>query len=197
MIIEIIKTLEAKRHLLDDRETDILASRLGLDGTAKTLQQLGNLYGLTRERVRQLEQGAYKKIGVGSSKDSKKAGQLIRHELFDKESLEILEAITLKRFKTRRPFTEIAKMLGMDYPSPQFQMAVRMFFKKYKNTPEAEVLSDDAKAMIEYKEKHPLTTQKELGKKFNVYNPEISRKYKRLGLKWKDVRFVEEYTRPT
>ena len=55
-ILEVLSTL-------DDREKDILIKRFGLDnGVQKSLEQVGDLVGLTRERVRQLEIGALNKL---------------------------------------------------------------------------------------------------------------------------------------
>jgi len=45
--------------LLDDREKKILYERI-VDG--KTLQQIGNKFGLTRERIRQIEANALRKM---------------------------------------------------------------------------------------------------------------------------------------
>ena len=48
---------------LDDREKDILIKRFGLDdGVQKSLEQVGELVGLTRERVRQIEISALTKL---------------------------------------------------------------------------------------------------------------------------------------
>ncbi len=48
---------------LDEREKDILIKRFGLDdGVQKSLEQVGELVGLTRERVRQLELLALDKL---------------------------------------------------------------------------------------------------------------------------------------
>jgi len=50
-------------HLLDTKEVDILTRRHGLDGDSpKTLQQIGDDMGMTRERVRQLEAKAIAKL---------------------------------------------------------------------------------------------------------------------------------------
>ncbi len=44
---------------LEDREQEVLRSRYGLNGgEPETLQAIGNRYGITRERVRQIEAGA-------------------------------------------------------------------------------------------------------------------------------------------
>ena len=55
----ILKVLDS----LEPREKDILIKRFGLDdGTQKSLEQVGELVGLTRERVRQLELSAINKL---------------------------------------------------------------------------------------------------------------------------------------
>ncbi|MER5561336.1 RNA polymerase sigma factor RpoD/SigA [Streptomyces sp. NPDC002506] len=46
-----------------EREADIVRRRLGLiDGEVQTLEDIGNVYGVTRERIRQLEVRAYKRL---------------------------------------------------------------------------------------------------------------------------------------
>ena len=48
---------------LNEREVNILRRRYGLDGEQeKTLEQIGDDYGLTRERIRQIENAALKKL---------------------------------------------------------------------------------------------------------------------------------------
>jgi RNA polymerase primary sigma factor len=56
MLQEMVKTL-------DPREATILRSRFGLDGGAqKTLEEVGQKFGVTRERVRQIQNIALKKL---------------------------------------------------------------------------------------------------------------------------------------
>ena len=56
MLQELVKTL-------DSREATILRSRFGLDGgTQKTLEEVGQKFGVTRERVRQIQNIALKKL---------------------------------------------------------------------------------------------------------------------------------------
>ena len=56
MLQEMVKTL-------DPREATILRSRFGLDGgTEKTLEEVGEKFGVTRERVRQIQNIALKKL---------------------------------------------------------------------------------------------------------------------------------------
>jgi RNA polymerase primary sigma factor len=48
---------------LDAREQNILRQRFGMDGDAgKTLEEIGQQYGVTRERIRQIEAAALKKL---------------------------------------------------------------------------------------------------------------------------------------
>ena len=55
--------LKAALHVLDDREKKIVLQRFGLDGgQPKTFDQIGELIGLTRERVYQLQQSAVSKL---------------------------------------------------------------------------------------------------------------------------------------
>ena len=48
--------------LLNEREKRILRLRLGIGGKARTLDELGKEYGITRERVRQIELKALNKL---------------------------------------------------------------------------------------------------------------------------------------
>ena len=49
--------------VLDPRERRIIASRFGLEGEApKTLEEVGKRFGVTRERIRQLQNGALEKL---------------------------------------------------------------------------------------------------------------------------------------
>lgn len=51
---------------LSERERDILTRRFGIDCTPETLEVVGNALGITRERVRQLEARALKKLQATS-----------------------------------------------------------------------------------------------------------------------------------
>lgn len=58
-------SLEIKRALdtlLDDREQEIIRMYYGIDGREMTLDEIGERFGLTRERVRQIKEKAIRKL---------------------------------------------------------------------------------------------------------------------------------------
>ncbi|MDP2750560.1 MAG: RNA polymerase sigma factor RpoD/SigA [Nanoarchaeota archaeon] len=55
--------------ILSPRERQVIEKRIGLnEKTPKTLEQIGNEFGVTRERIRQIEERAYNKIKSSSLK---------------------------------------------------------------------------------------------------------------------------------
>ena len=59
----VTKMLQEMVKTLDNREATILRARFGLDGgTQKTLEEVGAKFGVTRERVRQIQNIALKKL---------------------------------------------------------------------------------------------------------------------------------------
>jgi RNA polymerase primary sigma factor len=48
---------------LEDRERAIVSLRFGLEGEPMTLEEIGRRLGVTRERVRQIEVQALRKLG--------------------------------------------------------------------------------------------------------------------------------------
>lgn len=57
------KDLEKVLDSLNSREKQVIRSRFGLDdGRMKTLQEIGESMGVTRERIRQIESCAYRKL---------------------------------------------------------------------------------------------------------------------------------------
>ena len=63
---DIMAQIQRMMHDLDEREYSVLKMRFGLDNTEPhTLKEIGELLGLTRERVRQIETEALKRLGEG------------------------------------------------------------------------------------------------------------------------------------
>ena len=57
------ETLENLMEELTDREREVLRMRYGFeDGDEKTLEEVGQMFGVTRERIRQIELKAIKKL---------------------------------------------------------------------------------------------------------------------------------------
>ncbi|OGC05160.1 hypothetical protein A2276_04375 [candidate division WOR-1 bacterium RIFOXYA12_FULL_43_27] len=60
---EVIQIIEATLSGLPEKYQIVIKLRYGLDGKgAQTLQQIGNVLGITRERVRQLENKALRRL---------------------------------------------------------------------------------------------------------------------------------------
>lgn len=60
------EALEKHGDCLNERQKRVLISRFGLDdGKTRTLQEVGDLFGVTRERIRQTEAKALRKLRRG------------------------------------------------------------------------------------------------------------------------------------
>jgi RNA polymerase primary sigma factor len=63
---DVMKHIKSMMHDLDEREASVLKMRFGLENTEpRTLKEIGEMLGLTRERVRQIETEALKRLGEG------------------------------------------------------------------------------------------------------------------------------------
>jgi RNA polymerase primary sigma factor len=57
------KILDLFPDCLDPRSKQVIEMRFGLNGNSKkTLQQIGDIYGVCRERIRQIEKKALRKL---------------------------------------------------------------------------------------------------------------------------------------
>jgi len=60
---EILKNeIESTMSILNKRERDIIQMYFGLDGQPMTLEQIGDEYGLTKERIRQIKEKALRRL---------------------------------------------------------------------------------------------------------------------------------------
>jgi RNA polymerase primary sigma factor len=60
--LDLREQLDAALATLTEREAGIIIRRMGLEGEPMTLDEIGLVYGLTRERIRQLESKAMAKL---------------------------------------------------------------------------------------------------------------------------------------
>lgn len=95
----LLDSVRATLAACTERERDILTRRMGLDREPETLQQISESYGITRERVRQIEQ--------------KVTARLVRKEIWD----DVLAA-KLKKMLTDREFP--LPLIGAEAVDPWF-----------------------------------------------------------------------------
>jgi RNA polymerase primary sigma factor len=63
---------------LSERERNILSLRFGLSGDSpKTLEQVGEHYGLTRERIRQIQEEALSRLRTRMKEKEEATGELV------------------------------------------------------------------------------------------------------------------------
>lgn len=60
---QVTNSFNAILDSLTDKEKSVIIRRIGFNGEKETLQEIGNAYGITRERVRQIEDVGIRKIG--------------------------------------------------------------------------------------------------------------------------------------
>ena len=66
----IAKAIENSLNIIDqDREREIISRRFGLNGHKETLEQIGEMLSITRERVRQLEKAILIRLRIAAEED--------------------------------------------------------------------------------------------------------------------------------
>lgn len=86
-IIELDLVIEAiLKDLYKDRERDIVNGRFGLGGKKLTLDAIGQEYGVTRERIRQLEKGIIIRLQVKAEE-----GKLENFEKYEDQLSEVIK----------------------------------------------------------------------------------------------------------
>jgi RNA polymerase sigma factor (sigma-70 family) len=61
-VSETVKLIRDCLYVLTDREADIIKRRFGIECEEETLDQIGNDYGLSKERIRQVQEKAMEKM---------------------------------------------------------------------------------------------------------------------------------------
>ncbi len=78
-----LDTGSAVQRILDsvdrDREREIISRRFGLTDRKETLEQIGDLLGITRERVRQLEKAILIRLKLAAEKDTENVQVIEKH----------------------------------------------------------------------------------------------------------------------
>ena len=63
LVVESLRSeIETVLKLLNDRERNVVKAFYGIDGPEMTLEEIGNKFGLTRERVRQIKEKAIRRL---------------------------------------------------------------------------------------------------------------------------------------
>ena len=102
MKTEIYQTLDDLLSSLNEREVDIIKRRFGIGYEPHSLEKIGNNYGITRERVRQIEEKILEKL----------RSKLENNNFLNKEFLEILNEI-LGRIKLKREKYTFEKLTSL------------------------------------------------------------------------------------
>lgn len=98
------KVTRALRSGLSDRAEDVITSRYGLGGKdePETLESIGNRYGITRERVRQIEADALRQIRESETYSQEKDTFSELEEVFHKLGVIVPEEHFLNHISSRK-----------------------------------------------------------------------------------------------
>ncbi|MDR2189970.1 MAG: hypothetical protein LBP53_01985 [Candidatus Peribacteria bacterium] len=91
--------------MLDDREAKIVKMRYGIDGPKYTLEQVGEEFDVTRERVRQIEQKVIQKLKEHTG---------LQKMLGIEDDIEKMEHEDIKRRREKKARTQEGKEYNED-----------------------------------------------------------------------------------
>lgn len=95
---EVVNLLDNSK--LTDREKYVIINRFGLFGVeSKTLENLGNVLNITRERVRQIENGAL--IKLIRSEEIEKLTEYFNNSEYIKEKLKFMKIVSRRSYKPK------------------------------------------------------------------------------------------------
>ena len=66
---ELVELVTMVLSSLPEKEAEVLRHRFGINTTPKTLEDVGQIYGVTRERIRQIENKAIRRIRISHSRN--------------------------------------------------------------------------------------------------------------------------------
>lgn len=120
------------KHLKKDRDRQIIARRFGF-GLAKkqTLEKIGRDFNITRERVRQIEKAALKKLATAQISESEAANQALVSYLRQEGGIATADSI--------------ARKLGAETPSEQAHVFLLALL-----APDVEVITEDDDLKLGY-----------------------------------------------
>jgi len=98
----LIKDIESYFYQERNRDRDVLFRRLGINCESETLEEIGQSYGITRERVRQIESNAKKNFIANLSTSSKVIWAITKSNLSELRSP--LFPLLRKQFNTNKNF---------------------------------------------------------------------------------------------
>ncbi|MCA9339167.1 hypothetical protein KC939_02370 [Candidatus Saccharibacteria bacterium] len=173
LVADVLKTIER------EREREIIARRFGLYDRKETLEQIGELLGITRERVRQLEKAVLIRLKITAEEGNEQVAQLEKylirhlHELGrTARTLDLAKHIDTKagpREQAHIAFiSEVAPKLALVNENDFYYQSVGI--KEYGNEKQIKAKVDElVKAVKEHKK--PLTIE-ELDEKLSYEHPD-------------------------
>lgn len=173
LVADVLKTIER------EREREIIARRFGLYDRKETLEQIGELLGITRERVRQLEKAVLIRLKITAEEGNEQVAQLEKylirhlHELGRvARTLDLAKHIDTKagpREQAHIAFiSEVAPKLALVNENDFYYQSVGI--KEYGDEKQIKAKVDElVKAVKEHKK--PLTIE-ELDEKLSYEHPD-------------------------
>lgn len=110
------KSIHGSLDIIDqDREKEIISRRFGLNGQKETLEQIGEMLNITRERVRQLEKAILIRLRINAEEDKipelQHAEKIIIRELSENGRVLKVSSLAEKLFKKTSPNKAISKLV--------------------------------------------------------------------------------------
>ena len=105
---------------LNTREKEVIKARFGMDQNAKTLQQVADIYGITRERVRQIEFETLRKLRSHSNLLKEEIQELSTYDKHLVSRMNNSSSLEQKKAKEKEKRPKVSKTqltIYMEYPN--------------------------------------------------------------------------------